>query len=88
MDDNTTTVSEAVYDKYAEFHDDNVIEHPHLVVDRINQMNVRNDDGSALYRYFTTVVYVAIAYMKGLTAKVDNYKTVRDFFEAYTRSIA
>ena len=72
----------------AEFHEDNVIEHPHLVVDQINQMNVRNDDGSALYRYFTTVVYVAIAYMKGLTAKVDNCKVVRDFFEAYTRSIA
>lgn len=66
-----------------EFQENNVIEHPHLVVDQINRMNVRNEDGSALYRYFTTVVYVAIAYMKGLTSRIDNYKDVRDFFESY-----
>ena len=52
-------------------------------MDQINRMNVRNEDGSALYRYFTTVVYVAIAYMKGLTSRIDNYKDVRNFFESY-----
>ena len=64
-----------------EFDENNVIEHPRLVVDKINKSNIRNEDGSAVYRYFTTVIYVAIAYIKGLTAKVDNYRDVRSFFE-------
>ena len=62
--------------------DFNVSEHPRLVVKRINESNIRKPDNSATIRYFTTVIYVAIAYMKGLTKEVDNYKTVKSFFEA------
>ena len=48
-------------------------------------MNIRGIEGNinyrVVYRYFTTVIYVCIAYIKGLTREIDNYNIVKDFFE-------
>ncbi len=63
-----------------DFNEENIMNHPQLVVDAINSLNTRNADGSALYRYFTTVIYVAIAYLHGLTREISNYSAVREFF--------
>lgn len=70
-----------------EFSENNIMEHPRLVVSKINAMNVRDfkdeKTGKIMvwYRYFTTVIYVCIAYILGLTKEIDNYQIVRDFFE-------
>lgn len=62
----------------------NVMEHPDYVLQQINLLNERtyiNDDlQPVLYRYFTTTLYVCIAYMLGLTKEIDNSKIVEDFF--------
>lgn len=68
-----------------EFNEDNVMEHPGLIIPLINKYNERvNEDNEkesyVVYRYFTTVIYVAIAYIKGLTREINNYKTVRSYF--------
>ena len=65
------------------------MEHPRLVVDKINKMNDRinykNEKGKIItecfYRYFTTVIYVFIAYINGLTIQIDNYDIVYNFFK-------
>lgn len=64
-----------------DFMENNVSEHPMLVIKKINDQNSRKTDKSAIIRYFTTVIYVSIAYMKGLTREIDNYETVKRFFE-------
>lgn len=69
----------------SEFQEYNIMEHPQLVKDMINKINVRKYiskyNHPVIYRYFTTVVYVCIAYIKGLTKEIDNYEIVRVFFE-------
>ena len=70
-----------------DFNETNIMEHPRLVVEQINTKNDRFDDGSDIYRYFTTVVYVAVAYMEGLTRQIQNYKAVRDFFASKKGSV-
>ena len=69
---------------YLDFQESNVMEHPRLIIDRINQLNERvncpNKERSyVVYRYFSTVIYVAIAYANGLTKEIDNYPIVRSF---------
>lgn len=62
----------------------NVMEHPEYVLQQINLLNDRtyiNDDFQpVLYRYFTTTLYVCIAYILGLTKEIDNSIIVENFF--------
>ena len=72
---------------YRDFKERNIMEHPNLIVGKINELNIRVNckDKSASYvlcRYFSTVVYVAIADALSLTVQVDNYETVKSFFES------
>lgn len=62
---------------YKDFKEPNVMEHPKLVIEAINKHNIRNIE-SVVYRYFTTVVYVALAYISGATREIDNYHIVRE----------
>lgn len=65
---------------YEEFNENNISLHPQLVIEQINLKNERNADGSAIIRYFTTVIYVAIAFVKGLLKQENNYPLVLAFF--------
>ena len=62
----------------------NVMEHPQFVLSKINDFNERiyMPDGTpyVLYRYFTTVIYVCIAYINGLAKEIDNVELVKNFF--------
>lgn len=66
-----------------DFKEKNVMEHPKLVASKINQMNIRdwdeNGEQYVLCRYFTTVVYVCVAYIMGLTKEIENSETVKQF---------
>lgn len=69
----------------AEFNETNIMEHPQLIVAKINCLNERvnlpnKSDSYVIYRYFSTVVYVAIASSLGLTREIDNYEIVKSFF--------
>lgn len=69
---------------FTDFNESNVMEHPHLVAKQINKENERYNskhDSYVIYRYFTTVIYVAIACANHLTKQIDNYKDVIRFFE-------
>lgn len=61
-----------------EFDELNVMEHPGLVIEKINKENLRSEY-RVIYRYFTTVLYVALAYICGKTRQIDNYAEVREF---------
>lgn len=75
-----------------DFDENNVMEHPWKVIQKINELNERknwkDEEGKRrselIYRYFTTVVYVFIAYIHGLTTEVDNYCFVYDFFNKHS----
>lgn len=62
----------------------NVMEHPEFVLKQINTFNERTyiskDFQPVLYRYFTTTLYVCIAYILGLTKEVENGRKVANFF--------
>ena len=70
---------------HKDFNENNVMEHPRLIVDKINEQNerincVNKEDSYVIYRYFSTVIYVAVAYANGLVKEIDNYQVVRNFF--------
>ncbi len=70
-----------------DFKENNIMEHPRLVVEWINKFNERvncenKDESYVIYRYFTTVIYVSIAYINGLTKDIDNAGEVISFFES------
>lgn len=70
---------------YKDFKENNIMEHPRLIIDKINQYNERvnckdKKFSYVIYRYFSTVVYVAIANALSLTKDIDNYDKVRNFF--------
>ena len=70
---------------YNDFKEANIMEHPGLIVKSINLLNDRfnftnTEESYVVYRYFSTVVYVAIAYANGLTKEIDNYEAVSLFF--------
>ena len=74
-----------------EFNSNNVMEHPSLVIDKINELNERRnwiEDGNNLseciYQYYTTVIYVLLAFVFGLTVEIDNCSKVRDFLTKYS----
>ncbi|MBQ7353376.1 MAG: hypothetical protein IJW54_05160 [Clostridia bacterium] len=64
----------------------NVMEHPSFVLEQINKFNERtfvsNDVLPVIYRYFTTTVYVCVAYIMGLTKQIDNSDEIIKFFES------
>ena len=69
-----------------EFNETNIMEHPRLIVEKINCLNEKVNlpnrcDSYVIYRYFSTVVYVAIASSLGLTREIENYGIVKSFFE-------
>lgn len=69
---------------YKDFNEPNVMEHPNKIVEFINKYNDRinckdKEQSYVIYRYFSTVVYVAIAYANGLTKQIDNYQKVKEF---------
>lgn len=75
---------------YEDFQESNIMKHPRLIGEKINELNIRfnsrGEKGSfVVYRYFSTVVYVAIASALSLTAEIDNYETVKTFFESKSR---
>ena len=72
--------------KKEDFNEENIMEHPRLIIDKINSLNKRmnckdKEKSYVIYNYLTTVVYVFIAYINGLTKEINNYSLVRDFFE-------
>ena len=71
---------------YEDFHEENIMEHPGRIIELINERNTRVNcvdpkDSYVIYRYFSTVVYVAIAYAAGLTRETRNCQRVVEFFE-------
>ena len=75
---------------YNDFKETNVMEHPRRIVELINKYNDRvncenKEKSYVIYRYFSTVVYVAIAYANGLTREIDNYTRVNSFFKEISR---
>lgn len=71
---------------YNDFKETNVMEHPNRILEFINKYNDRvncedKEQSYVIYRYFSTVVYVAIAYANGLTREIDNYENVYSFFK-------
>lgn len=70
---------------FLDFNETNVMEHPALIVKFINENNEchnfkEKEKSYVIYRYFSTVVYVAIAFANGLTREIDNYESVKEFF--------
>ncbi|MBE7039036.1 MAG: hypothetical protein E7404_09075 [Ruminococcaceae bacterium] len=61
-----------------------VMQHPQFVLTKINELNERRhiskDSNPVFYRYFTTVLYVCIAYINGLVKDFDNVQKVREWF--------
>lgn len=70
---------------YREFSESNIMEHPQLIIDKINKHNTRTSN-HVVYRYFTTVVYVVLASVLGLTKEINNYSIVRRVFEQRLQS--
>ncbi|HHU28944.1 TPA: hypothetical protein GXZ54_07290, partial [bacterium] len=48
--------------------------------------NIRSDS-ELEFRYFTTVVYVCVSYILGLTKQIENYDIVRKYFEESNRKV-
>lgn len=78
----------ALEKNYNDFNEKNIMEHPRLVIEKINEKNIRNNykSGGKMitechFEYFTTVVYVFIAFIFGLTSEINNYSKVKDFFK-------
>ena len=65
---------------YNDFNEPNIMEHPRLVIEMINRHNIRTDS-HVKYRYFTTVLYVVIASVFGLTKEIENYDVVERFLQ-------
>jgi len=86
--DNFETLCTYYLDKnYKDFDEPNIMEHPRLVIELINRYNTRvnypkdsKEKSYVIYRYLTTVIYVFIAYINGLTTNIDNYDNVRNYF--------
>lgn len=71
---------------YEDFLEDDVMEHTGRIIELINERNIRVNcvdpkDSYAIYRYFSTVIYVAIAYAAGLARETRDYQRVVEFFE-------
>lgn len=74
-----------------ELKSNNVMEHPSLLVKKINEMNIRYNDNNkensyVIYRYFSTVIYVLVAHCHKLTKQINNVDNVIEFFENKSKS--
>lgn len=70
-----------------EYKKKNVVLHPEIIIDYIAKYNERHNDLDkekcyVKYHYFSTVVYVLIAYIKNLVAQIDNYILVKTFLNS------
>lgn len=79
-----TLILSFLYQNCNESGSTNVMEHPDYVLQQVNLLNERtfisDDVQPVLYRYFTTTLYVGIAYILGLTKEIDNSEIVANFF--------
>ena len=62
------------------------MEHPFLLMKMANALNERHNEGKkelsyVIYRYYSTVAYVAFAYINNLTKEIDNLDIVASFFK-------
>ena len=68
---------------------DNVLDHPEFVLKQINLLNERHfvnkDLQPVVYRYFTTTLYVCLAYILGLTKEINNSEIVAGFFRSHIK---
>lgn len=68
---------------YSDFNDSNIMNHPYEIIEYINEYNKRNPvDNTVYYRYFSTVVYCAIAFVLGYTREIENYFPFKTFLES------
>ncbi len=63
----------------------NVMEHPRMIVEKSNLLNIchngkSDDEKYVIINLFTTVLYVFVAYIMGATREIENYETVRKLF--------
>lgn len=70
---------------YKDFKDDNIMNHPFEVIEFINKYNDRNADETVYYRYFSTVVYCAIAFVLGYTKQINNYNDFKNYLESVVK---
>lgn len=80
-------ILEFLISNVALYKDNNVMEHPHLAIDEINRLNYRSKE-QVCYRYFTTVIYVVIACIMGLTKQVDNANVVLEFLKIHSHRVS
>ena len=67
-----------------EFNEPNIMEHPYLIKEFINKHNKRvnnPNESYVIYRYYSTVLYVFLAFIKGLTIQINNFKIVKEYLE-------
>ena len=64
-----------------DFNNKNVMEHPELVIEKINKENIRGEE-LVEYRYFTTVTYVLLAFVMNKTIKTNNYNAVKSMLKS------
>lgn len=69
-----------------DFSEKNIMEHPRLIKEYINKYNIRvnkkdKEKSYVIYRYYSTVLYVFISYIKGLTKEIENTEIVRDYLK-------
>lgn len=63
------------------FKTNNIVEHPSLLIEHVMSTNIPNDDKNLFqFHYLSTVIYVAIAELEGLTKEIDNAKYVIEYF--------
>lgn len=70
-----------------DFNEKNIMEHPKLVKDQINKYNIRKNykdktKSYVIYRYYSTVLYVFISYIKGLTREINNFRIIKEFLDS------
>lgn len=68
----------------SEFNETNIMMHPQEIIKHHNKTNViysEKEGKQSTIRYYSTVIYVAIAYMLGLTREIDNSQVVLRHFE-------
>lgn len=68
------------------FNERNVLKHPSLLIDYVLKTNKNNVNTDLFeFHYLSTVIYVAIAELEGLTKKVDNADEVISYFKKKQR---
>ncbi len=75
---------------FNDFNSANVMEHPQLIINMINKLNIRelNKDNQVhfYYRYFSTVIYVCVAFILGLTKEEENVEIFKKFLKEKTQN--